>query len=166
MPSPCLGGCSSNCTTRAWFTAGSKSCPSPLPATPPCPTLSPTRTTRLVPSDAVEEVYKLPQPRLHASISVLQDVQDPSVIVNFPLLENEEVALIAWTTTPWTLPSNLALCVNPEMLYVKVKGEKQTLQPVAMCILIMNRPACRMCRFLQADIPRREDILFNNHSLI
>lgn len=54
----------------------------------------------------------------------LQDVQDPSVIVNFPLVGNEEVALIAWTTTPWTLPSNLALCVNPEMLYVKVKGDK------------------------------------------
>lgn len=53
-----------------------------------------------------------------------QDVQDPSVIVNFPLVESEEVALIAWTTTPWTLPSNLALCVNPEMLYVKVKGDK------------------------------------------
>lgn len=50
-----------------------------------------------------------------------KDVQDPSVIVNFPLVENEEVALIAWTTTPWTLPSNLALCVNPEFLYVKVK---------------------------------------------
>lgn len=55
----------------------------------------------------------------------LQDVQDPSVIINFPLVENEEVALIAWTTTPWTLPSNLSLCVNPEMLYVKVKGDNK-----------------------------------------
>uniref|UniRef100_A0A8C6WT53 Isoleucine--tRNA ligase, cytoplasmic n=1 Tax=Neogobius melanostomus TaxID=47308 RepID=A0A8C6WT53_9GOBI len=54
-----------------------------------------------------------------------KDVQDPSVIVNFPLLENEGVSLIAWTTTPWTLPSNLALCVNPEYLYVKVKGENK-----------------------------------------
>uniref|UniRef100_A0AAQ4R8L5 Isoleucine--tRNA ligase, cytoplasmic n=1 Tax=Gasterosteus aculeatus aculeatus TaxID=481459 RepID=A0AAQ4R8L5_GASAC len=52
-----------------------------------------------------------------------KDVQDPSVIVNFPLVGNEDVALIAWTTTPWTLPSNLALCVNPEFIYVKVKGE-------------------------------------------
>ncbi|XP_058487318.1 isoleucine--tRNA ligase, cytoplasmic [Solea solea] len=50
-----------------------------------------------------------------------KDVQDPSVIVNFPLVENQDIALIAWTTTPWTLPSNLALCVNPEFLYVKVK---------------------------------------------
>ncbi|KAJ8259862.1 hypothetical protein GJAV_G00174320 [Gymnothorax javanicus] len=50
-----------------------------------------------------------------------KDVQDPSVIVNFPLEEDESISLIAWTTTPWTLPSNLALCVNPEFLYVKVK---------------------------------------------
>ncbi|MED6257680.1 hypothetical protein ATANTOWER_029598 [Ataeniobius toweri] len=50
-----------------------------------------------------------------------KDVQDPSVIVNFPLVESENVSLIAWTTTPWTLPSNLALCVNPELLYVQVK---------------------------------------------
>ncbi|XP_069002525.1 isoleucine--tRNA ligase, cytoplasmic [Embiotoca jacksoni] len=50
-----------------------------------------------------------------------KDVQDPSVIVTFPLVGNEDIALIAWTTTPWTLPSNLALCVNPEFFYVKVK---------------------------------------------
>ncbi|XP_063072140.1 isoleucine--tRNA ligase, cytoplasmic [Engraulis encrasicolus] len=50
-----------------------------------------------------------------------KDVQDPSVIVNFPLVEEDAVSLIAWTTTPWTLPSNLALCVNPEFIYVKVK---------------------------------------------
>uniref|UniRef100_A0A8C4EU15 Isoleucine--tRNA ligase, cytoplasmic n=1 Tax=Dicentrarchus labrax TaxID=13489 RepID=A0A8C4EU15_DICLA len=59
-----------------------------------------------------------------------KDVQDPSVIVSFPLVENEEVALIAWTTTPWTLPSNLALCVNPEFIYIKVKGERQSLTQV------------------------------------
>ena len=56
-----------------------------------------------------------------------QDVQDPSVIVSFPLLEDENVSLIAWTTTPWTLPSNLALCVNAEFQYVKVKGECKAL---------------------------------------
>uniref|UniRef100_A0A665UDA6 Isoleucine--tRNA ligase, cytoplasmic n=1 Tax=Echeneis naucrates TaxID=173247 RepID=A0A665UDA6_ECHNA len=53
-----------------------------------------------------------------------KDVQDPSVIVTFPLVDDQNVALIAWTTTPWTLPSNLALCVNPELLYVKVKGKR------------------------------------------
>ncbi|XP_069499997.1 isoleucine--tRNA ligase, cytoplasmic [Ambystoma mexicanum] len=50
-----------------------------------------------------------------------KDVQDPSVIVTFPLDEDENASLVAWTTTPWTLPSNLALCVNPDLQYVKLK---------------------------------------------
>ncbi|XP_066285525.1 isoleucine--tRNA ligase, cytoplasmic-like isoform X2 [Branchiostoma lanceolatum] len=50
-----------------------------------------------------------------------KDVQDPAVIVNFPLDEDPDVSMIAWTTTPWTLPSNMALCVNPQLDYVKVK---------------------------------------------
>ena len=44
------------------------------------------------------------------------------VIVTFPLDEDPSVSVIAWTTTPWTLPSNLALCVHPDFTYVKVKG--------------------------------------------
>ena len=35
----------------------------------------------------------------------------------------QDVSFVAWTTTPWTLPSNLALCVNPEMEYVQVRDE-------------------------------------------
>ncbi|XP_051833621.1 isoleucine--tRNA ligase, cytoplasmic [Antechinus flavipes] len=50
-----------------------------------------------------------------------KDVQDPSVFVTFPLEEDEAVSLVAWTTTPWTLPSNLALCVNPDLQYVKLR---------------------------------------------
>ena len=47
-------------------------------------------------------------------------MQDPAVVVNFPMEEDPNVKLVAWTTTPWTLPSNLALCVNPDEVYVKV----------------------------------------------
>ncbi|XP_041347698.1 isoleucine--tRNA ligase, cytoplasmic-like [Gigantopelta aegis] len=50
-----------------------------------------------------------------------KEVVDPAVIVSFPLEEDADVSMIAWTTTPWTLPSNLSLCVNPSMTYVKVK---------------------------------------------
>lgn len=51
----------------------------------------------------------------------LQDVSDPAVMVAFPLVEDpDSAALVAWTTTPWTLPSNLALCVNANFTYVKV----------------------------------------------
>jgi isoleucyl-tRNA synthetase len=53
----------------------------------------------------------------------LQQVDDPAVMVSFPIVGDAEGAsLVAWTTTPWTLPSNLALCVNPEFVYVKVSG--------------------------------------------
>ena len=48
-----------------------------------------------------------------------QDVQDPSITVLFKLRE-EDTYIAAWTTTPWTLPSNLALCVGREIDYVKV----------------------------------------------
>lgn len=48
-----------------------------------------------------------------------KDVSDPSVIVSFPTVKDPSVNLIAWTTTPWTLPSNLALCVNPDLDYIK-----------------------------------------------
>ena len=38
----------------------------------------------------------------------------------------DDAQLVAWTTTPWTLPSNLALCVNPDFEYVKVNPHHQT----------------------------------------
>eukprot|EP00731_Ephydatia_muelleri_P007312 Em0003g1560a len=50
-----------------------------------------------------------------------KEVSDPAIIVSFPLDEEPCVSVIAWTTTPWTLPSNIALCVHPEFNYVKVK---------------------------------------------
>lgn len=51
-----------------------------------------------------------------------KDVQDPMVFVAMPLVDAaDKAALIIWTTTPWTLPSNMACCVNPEHQYVKVK---------------------------------------------
>ena len=48
------------------------------------------------------------------------DVKERSAIVRFKK-KDENVYFLAWTTTPWTLPSNVALCVNPEEDYVKVK---------------------------------------------
>jgi isoleucyl-tRNA synthetase len=43
-------------------------------------------------------------------------------MVSFPLVDDPGVSMVAWTTTPWTLPSNLALCVHPKLIYAKVKG--------------------------------------------
>ncbi|KAJ2723620.1 isoleucine--tRNA ligase [Coemansia sp. Benny D115] len=50
-----------------------------------------------------------------------KDVIDPAVVVAFPLKSDPEVSLLAWTTTPWTLPSNVALCINPAFEYIKIR---------------------------------------------
>ena len=48
-------------------------------------------------------------------------VKERSAIVRFKVV-GEDAYFLAWTTTPWTLPSNLALCVNPDEIYCKVKA--------------------------------------------
>ena len=50
-----------------------------------------------------------------------KDVKERSAIVRFKVV-GEDAYFLAWTTTPWTLPSNVALCVNPDQVYVKVKA--------------------------------------------
>jgi len=52
-----------------------------------------------------------------------RDVSDTSAVVKFPVKKQENTFLLAWTTTPWTLPGNLALAVNENIAYVKVKYE-------------------------------------------
>ena len=54
-----------------------------------------------------------------------KDVKERSAIVRFKV-KDEDAYFLAWTTTPWTLPSNVALCVNPEEMYVRVKHEGYT----------------------------------------
>ena len=55
-----------------------------------------------------------PLSNFEASLDYRQ-VNDPAVVVSFPLVDEPGVSLLAWTTTPWTLPSNMALCVNPTL---------------------------------------------------
>ena len=50
-----------------------------------------------------------------------KSVKERSAVVRFKVI-GEDAYFLAWTTTPWTLPSNVALCVNPEETYVKVKA--------------------------------------------
>ena len=50
-----------------------------------------------------------------------KNVKEKSAFVRFPVKGEEGVYLLAWTTTPWTLPSNLALCVNAHETYCRVK---------------------------------------------
>ena len=53
-----------------------------------------------------------------------QDVTDPAVVVSFPLLDDPDTHLLAWTTTPWTLPSHTGLAAHPDFEYLKIKDGK------------------------------------------
>ncbi len=54
-----------------------------------------------------------------------KDVKEKSAIARFKV-KGEDAYILAWTTTPWTLPSNVALCVNPDETYVKVQNGDYT----------------------------------------
>ena len=68
-------------------------------------------------------------PRIGATLSShevalgYKEVEDPSVYVRFPVEGGARTSFLVWTTTPWTLPSNLALAVHPEVDYVFVRTD-------------------------------------------
>jgi len=56
----------------------------------------------------------------HELIGSYEDRSDPSLYVRLPLVGDDGEALVVWTTTPWTLPANVAAAVDPEAEYVKL----------------------------------------------
>ena len=63
-----------------------------------------------------------------------KDVKERSAIVRFKVV-NEDAYILAWTTTPWTLPSNIGLCVHPEEDYAKVKAADGNVYYMAQALL-------------------------------
>ncbi|MFC1728599.1 isoleucine--tRNA ligase [Nanoarchaeota archaeon] len=55
-----------------------------------------------------------------------QQVTEPSIYLKFPVVGSEKEFLIVWTTTPWTIPYNMAVMVNPNLDYVKAKVGDET----------------------------------------
>ena len=54
-----------------------------------------------------------------------KDIYDPSIIITFPLVNDNKTMILAWTTTPWTLPSNCFVTVNPTMEYVYIEFDNK-----------------------------------------
>ena len=52
-----------------------------------------------------------------------KDVKETSAVARFRVVDKENTFILAWTTTPWTLPSNVALCMNPVESYVEIEAE-------------------------------------------
>ncbi len=53
-------------------------------------------------------------------------LRDPSIYVKFPVEDKQNEFILIWTTTPWTLPSNVAVMVNPEFQYARVRSGEET----------------------------------------
>jgi isoleucyl-tRNA synthetase len=65
-----------------------------------------------------------PLSNFEAGLNYKDDTIDPAVVVTFPRVDDPSTSFVAWTTTPWTLPSNLALCVHPTFDYVTLSDVK------------------------------------------
>lgn len=74
-----------------------------------------------------------------------KDVKDPSVFVRFPVVGEQDTSLLVWTTTPWTLPGNVAVAVAPDVTYARVEVGDET--------LILAEPL--LDRVLGEQTPRR-----------
>lgn len=53
-----------------------------------------------------------------------KEIVDPAIYIKFKLKNEKDTYFVVWTTTPWTLPTNVGLCVNSEIIYVKIKDHK------------------------------------------
>ena len=67
-----------------------------------------------------------------------RDVKDTTCVAQFKVKNVENTYILAWTTTPWTLPSNTALCVGPSIDYVKVKSQNPYTKEPCNLILAEN----------------------------
>ena len=108
------------------------------------------------------------------------DERDPSIFVKFPLDGEDGGSLLIWTTTPWTLPANVAVAVHPEFSYARVEAEKDGKKEILWIAEDLVEPVLKKGRYkdytitgtrkgtemcgmtyhspLQTQVPRQEEI--------
>ncbi len=85
-----------------------------------------------------------------------KDVKERSAIARFKV-KGEDAYILAWTTTPWTLPSNVALCVNPDESYVKVQNDGYTYYLAeALCDTVLQGEYTVLERYKGKDLEYKE----------
>ncbi|HYL07498.1 MAG TPA: isoleucine--tRNA ligase [Candidatus Udaeobacter sp.] len=86
------------------------------------------------------------------SLGYKDNVPDPSVFIKFRLKSDPKTSILAWTTTPWTLPGNVALAVDPNIVYVKVKDGDEFLILAEARIGVLTSPPEVVDRMLGSDL--------------
>ncbi len=85
------------------------------------------------------------------------EVDDPSVYVRFPLQDDPAASLLVWTTTPWTLPSNQAAAVHPNVTYAEVTvGEERLIVAEALVARVFGDATAPTRTFLASELVGRE----------
>ena len=92
-----------------------------------------------------------------------KDVKEMSVIAKFRIKGLENEYILAWTTTPWTLPSNVALCVNPNEAYVKVQcGDERYILAQSLADTVLKEEYTVIEKYVGTDLCGLEyEPLFN-----
>ena len=89
-------------------------------------------------------------------IHIYKDVKERSAIARFKV-KGEDAYILAWTTTPWTLPSNVGLCVNPNEDYVRVKnGDYVYYLAEALCDTVLEGEYTVLERYKGKELEYKE----------
>ena len=80
------------------------------------------------------------------------DERDPSIFVKFPIAGAENEYLVIWTTTPWTLPANVAVAVHPELVYARVRAVRNGAEEVLVIAEDLVEPVLKRGRYQEFDI--------------
>ncbi|HLE97247.1 MAG TPA: class I tRNA ligase family protein, partial [Candidatus Thermoplasmatota archaeon] len=84
-----------------------------------------------------------------------EDRKDPSVFVRFPLVGKPDESLVIWTTTPWTLPANVAVAANPDLEYARVKVVREGKTEVLVLLADQAENVARLGRFQSFEVLER-----------
>ena len=86
------------------------------------------------------------------SLGYRDNVPDPSVYIRFRLKNDPKTSILAWTTTPWTLPGNVALAVDNDIVYIKVKEGDEYLILAEARLTVLKEPPQVVERMMGRDL--------------
>ncbi len=90
------------------------------------------------------------------------DKRDPSIFVRFRIKGRDGEAILIWTTTPWTIPSNIAVAINPSFDYARVRAYKDGKSEILIFAYDLIEPVLKKARFEDYEVLER----FSGESLI
>ncbi len=80
------------------------------------------------------------------------DVSDPSVYIKFPIANQENTFIVIWTTTPWTIPANIAVAVHPSFEYVKVRAVKNGKEEILIVAHELLKNVLKQGRYQEHEV--------------